>query len=206
MEATFQHFLLGLFAVANNVPALGTFLAVCATLNKTERFKIISIATFSSFVVMSISMLFGMDVLDFFGISISAFQIAGGWLLCVSGMGMLNYDGGIKSSSDGGLSKIISTAVVPISIPLTTGAGTMSTVTLFAEIASKNHQILILFAAICVMTIIIFLMFYFATDLIQILGEVGMNVFIKVMGLFTLAIGVQFIVTGASRIYGELVR
>ncbi|MEY4504480.1 MAG: hypothetical protein RL154_774 [Pseudomonadota bacterium] len=200
MEATYQHFLLGILAVANNIPALGTFLAICEQLNKLERVKITSIATFSSFVIMTVSMLFGTDVLAFFGITVSAFQIAGGVLLCVSGMGMMDSNGGLKGSS-GGYSQIISTAIVPVSMPLTTGAGTMSTVTLFAEIAHANNQMWVLFAAVCTMTVIIFLIFYFATSMLRVLGEIGLSVLIKVMGLFTLAIGVQFIVTGVTHIY-----
>lgn len=200
MEATYQHFLLGILAVANNIPALATFLAICEQLNKAQRLKITSIATFSSFLIMTISMLFGTAVLGFFGISISAFQIAGGVLLCVSGMGMMNSNDTLKGVS-GSYSQLISTAIVPVSMPLTTGAGTMSTVTLFADIASHHQESLMLFGAICTMTVIIFLIFYFATNLLQILGEIGMSVLTKVMGLFTLAIGVQFIVTGVTKIY-----
>jgi multiple antibiotic resistance protein len=57
-----------------------------------------------------------------------------------------------------------------------------------------------LLAAILVMTVLIALMFGFAARLTQWLGHVGMTVLIKVMGLFTLAIGIQFIVTGCSTI------
>ena len=149
---------------------------------------------------MTISMLFGTAVLSFFGISISAFQIAGGVLLCVSGMGMMNSSDTLKGVS-GSYSQLISTAIVPVSMPLTTGAGTMSTVTLFADIAATHNELFMLFGAICTMTVIIFLIFYFATNLLQILGEIGMSVLTKVMGLFTLAIGVQFIVTGVTKIY-----
>jgi multiple antibiotic resistance protein len=47
-------------------------------------------------------------------------------------------------------------------------------------------------------------MFTFATRLTRLLGHVGMTVLIKVMGLFTLAIGVQFIATGASTILSRV--
>ncbi len=54
------------------------------------------------------------------------------------------------------------------------------------------------------MAILIGLMFTVATRLTQLLGHVGMTVLIKVMGLFTMAIGVQFIATGASTILGQV--
>jgi multiple antibiotic resistance protein len=49
------------------------------------------------------------------------------------------------------------------------------------------------------------LIFHYAISLIKILGQTGMSVLIKVMGLFTLAIGVQFIVSGVSTIYRGLI-
>ena len=86
----------------------------------------------------------------------------------------------------------------------TTGAGTMSTITVFSGTARSADQRLELLAAILVMAILIGLMFTFASRLTTLLGHVGMTVLIKVMGLFTLAIGIQFIVTGVSTILGQV--
>ena len=98
----------------------------------------------------------------------------------------------------------ISQAIVPISLPLTTGAGTMSTITVYANSATSfNHRVELL-AAILVMALIIALMFVFAARLTKLLGHVGMTVLIKVMGLFTLAIGIQFIITGCSTILEQI--
>lgn len=129
------------------------------------------------------SFLFGTAVLRFFGIGVSAFQIAGGLLLGASGLSMLHTDGPSGASEkkvdtsriNPGL--ITSTAIVPISLPLTTGAGTMSTITVYADAVTSVSQRIELLAAILVRTVLI-----------------------KVMGLFTLAIGIQFIVTGCSTI------
>ena len=89
-ESSYQHYLLGLFAVANNISALAPFIALTAGLNKLMVRKLVFISSFSAFVIMIISMFFGTLILQFFGISISAFQIAGGILLCGTGMSMLH--------------------------------------------------------------------------------------------------------------------
>ena len=102
-------------------------------------------------------------------------------------------------------SKFVSVAIVPIALPLTTGAGTISTITLFAAMASKSHTNIELFIAILTITLIIFLGFYFANNVVKRLGNIGMSVLIKVMGLFTLVLGVQFIVTGVSTVYKGLI-
>lgn len=160
---------------------MGLFLALCETIDKSEQLKVSIIATFSSFLLMLLSMLFGTDILGFFGISISAFQIAGGILLFYSGLNMLNSGGIKKDEPPMQHSQVISIAVVPISIPLTTGAGTMSTVTLFSDFAKTSHEQWLLFMAICTMTMVIFLVFRFATTLMKTLGETGMSVFIKAL-------------------------
>lgn len=210
MEPSIQHYLLGLFAVANNFPALAPFLALCVGLTRVQRLKLTLLGTVGAFIIMTTSMLAGMAILDFFGISISAFQIAGGILLGGTGMSMLNAKGSgdvqgkqvEKHAID--RSTLVSTMIVPVTLPLTTGAGTMSMVTLFAHQAAESHADLALFIAICLMAGIIFLIFLFSMGLMRFLGEVGMSVLIKVMGLFTLAIGVQFIITAVTRIYGTL--
>jgi len=207
--SSFQHYLLGIVAVANNIPAIAPFLALVAGLPAAETRRITMIASVGAFVVMVISMLAGSMVLEFFGISISAFQIAGGILLGGTGLSMLHS----KSISFAGkeveqpiedFSSKVSQAIVPIAMPLTAGAGTISTITLFSATARDSHTMPGLFLAICVMAVLIFLAFHYAIPLVKLLGNTGMNVLIKVMGLFTLAIGVQFIVTGVSTIYRGL--
>ena len=206
VPSTFQHYLLGLFAVANNFPAMGPFLTLSQGVPAGQVRRVIRITTLSSLLIMLGAYFLGTAVLQFFGISVSAFQIAGGLLLGFSGLSMLNAtDPGDSHEKNFDVSRMdvgqmTSSAIVPISLPLTTGAGTMSTITVYAEAARSLDLRLQLFAAIWAMAILIGLMFTFATRLTKMLGHVGMTVLIKVMGLFTLAIGVQFIATGASTI------
>jgi multiple antibiotic resistance protein len=210
LPTTFQHYLLGLFAVANNVPAMGPFLTISQGVPKREVRRVIRVATFSSLLIMLGAYFLGTAVLQFFGIGVSAFQIAGGLLLGASGLSMLNArDPGDSHEKRCDLNQIdvgqmTSTAIVPISLPLTTGAGTMSTITVYANSTNSLDHRIELLAAILVMAIIIGLMFTFAARLTQLLGHVGMTVLIKVMGLFTLAIGIQFIVTGTSTILSQV--
>lgn len=210
MEHSIQHYLLGLFAVANNFPALAPFLALSVGLTRLQSLKLVVLGALGAFIVMTTSMLAGLAILDFFGISVSAFQIAGGILLGGTGMSMLNAKGAGdvngKQLEKHALDRttLITNMIVPVTLPLTTGAGTISTVTLFSHQAAEAGSSVPLFIAICLMTGIIFLIFYVAMGLMKFLGEVGMSVLIKVMGLFTLAIGVQFIITAITRIWSTL--
>jgi multiple antibiotic resistance protein len=196
---SFQHYLLGIFAVANNFSAIGLFLSICEGLTQKERMRLAVIATTTSFITMMVALLAGDAVLEFFDIGIPAFRIAGGLLLLFSGMNMLNQGTQDEiTHSPGTLSKLIPVAIVPIGIPLTTGAGTISTIIVFSGKLTHWANTIKLFAAIVAMTGIIFLIFRYSTNLLNFLGKVGMNVLIKVLGLITLAIGIQFIIKGLS--------
>jgi multiple antibiotic resistance protein len=205
-ELSFQHYLLGLFAVANNIPAIPLYLNLVKGRPRAEQDRLCLVATLTAFLTMLVSMWTGLAVLRFFDISLPAFRIAGGLLLLSAGFGMMKP--AEKPSADvAGLafSKVISTAVIPIGIPLTTGAGTMSTVILFAE--SLHDQFPLpwkLIGAILVMTAITFASFRRAPLVAHVLGDTGMDVVTKVFGLITLAIGVQFILGGLQRSFPHL--
>jgi len=202
-----QHYLLGLFAVANNVAAIPLFLALTRNLTSKQHLKICNIATLTSFTTMVVSLFTGVAILNFFEISIPAFRIAGGLLLLKTGFSMMSVsherpESPIESVS---LSKVISTAIIPIAIPLTTGPGTMSTIILFSSTSTHdfNMQLLIL-TAIMIVTAIIWLSFLKAPIIARVLGSTGLDVLTKIFGLITLALGVQFILTGLSTTFPNL--
>lgn len=202
---TFQHYLLGLFAVANNIPALPLFMNLCRGAQAPVQHRLCGVATASSLVTMAVSLFIGAAVLDFFGISIAAFRIAGGLLLVSSGLSML------KSSCDEAdapapvsVSQMIPLAVVPIAIPLTTGAGTISTIVLFAESAHTTAGLLRIGGAILVMSVVNYLAFYYSPAIVRFLGRTGMDIFTKIFGLITLALGIQFVITGLTAAFPVL--
>ena len=102
------------------------------------------------------------------------------------------------------LSEMIPLAVVPIAIPLTTGAGTMSTIILFAESAGSMNGLLKIGAAIGGVTLINYLTFFYSPVIVRFLGHTGMDIFTKVFGLITLALGIQFVITGLTAAFPVL--
>jgi multiple antibiotic resistance protein len=206
-ELSFQHYLLGLIAVANNIPAIPLYLELCQELETKEQHKLCLIATTTSFITMITAMVTGMAILNFFDISIEAFRIAGGLLLLNTGLAMMSSSQQAVVKGEGAsFSKMISLAVIPISIPLTTGAGTMSTVILFTEqFQHSPTQSFKLFGAILGMTLLIYLSFRYSTIIIKVLGHTGMDVLSKIFGLITLSLGLQFIISGIKGAFPKLV-
>ena len=217
--SSFQHYLLGLLAIGNNVSALGAFLMQTQDLPRSKVRRLILVTSGACLAMLLLFMLVGTAVLDFFGISISAFQIAGGLLLGGVGLDMMkarqpsdvpvkavDLAADLDAEQPPQLSdaQLYATAVVPIGIPLTVGAGTFSAVILFADMSHRSGSGLQLFAAIVGLVLVNYVVFFFSARIVKFAGDVGLSVFIKVMGLFTLSIGVEFIVRGLSAIYLNL--
>jgi len=211
-NATFQHYLIGLLAIGNNVSSMGAYLAQTQGMARRRIWQVIFLTTLVCFVFLVLFMLFGTAVLNFFGISISSFEIAGGLLL--GGVGMEMMGAAIHGPAAHKLVDMpqqdnfhtaLSNAVVPIGIPLTVGAGTASAVVLFAHAAASNGSGASLLAAILALVLINAVVFRFATTVMRRVGPLGLTIFTKIMGLFTLAIGVEFVVNGVSTIVTGLI-
>ena len=207
MELSFQHYFLGLFAVANNIPAIPLYYALCQNLTAQEQHRLCLTATVTSCITMMVAVISGAAILNFFDISISAFRVAGGILLLFSGINMINSKEELILPADSKhFSEVISVAVIPIAIPLTTGAGTISTLVVFAEglrtwvLAGK------LFGAVVLMTLTIYLSFRYSIAILRLLGHTGMNVLTKIFGIITLALGVQFVLSGLLQAFPNLAR
>ena len=212
--SSFQHYLVGLLAIGNNVSALGAFLLHTQGMPRTKVKRLILMSSLACLITLVLFMLVGTRILDFFGISVSAFQIAGGLLLGGVGLEMMNSRSPLPTGAAASVPKppesdlsdaqFYSAAVVPIGIPLTIGAGTLSAVVLFAETAARTGTLLNLLAAIVILVMVNTAIFRFSSRIMAWLGAVGVTIFIKLMGLFTLAIGVEFLTKGLGAIYLNL--
>ena len=156
-------------------------------------------------------MLVGTRILDFFGISVDAFQITGGLILGRVGFGMMNSKSDTTPKRDAteiknrqqqlSDSELYSAAVVPLAIPLTIGGATLSAVVLFADTAASTGTSLELLGATIALVVVNYVVFRFSSKIMTLLGTMGMEIFIKVMGLFMLSIGIQFLAQGIGSFY-----
>lgn len=207
MDSTFQHYLLAFYAVGNNIAALPMHMNLCKGLDKTGQHRLCAVATGASLATMAVSFFFGAAVLEFFGISIAAFRIAGGLYLVTSGLGMLKQrEADDTSVNPLHLSEIIPLAVVPIAIPLTCGPGVISAIIVYVAGAVQMAAYLKIAAAIVAVALANYLTFYFSPAIIRFLGHVGMDIFIKIFGLIIMALGIQFFITGLTSAFPVLGR
>jgi multiple antibiotic resistance protein len=196
---------LSLFAILDPIGIIPIIIAFTIGLTPGRRARVGRMASLSVVGILLVALLVGEPVLEFFGISIHSFRVAGGILLLLMSITMLfgNKDTPAPDdSADGDATSSI--AIVPLSTPLLAGPGAISTVILDAH---KGHGIGHYAAMGFVITLlgfIVWLTFLIAPWISQRLGHIGSSVFSRLMGLLLAAIAVEFIAGGLRGLFPAL--
>jgi multiple antibiotic resistance protein len=199
----------GLISIINPIGIAFVFLDRTSTLTDEERRLLAKrVATNACFVLLA-AFFVGTPILHFFGISMEALRIGGGLAVAVSGWQMLNApepeppvanDPAVKPVNAWSAS---GKAFFPLTIPLTTGPGSIATA--IALNANRTHKLsawLLSSVASIIISALVMLVIYYvysrAARLSQYLGVEGTRVAMRVSSFLLLCIGVQIILTGLT--------
>ena len=205
--------LVTLLAIVNPLAIVPFFIHYTQGFSREQRIRTIWISSFSAFAVIAVSALLGLQILEFFSISLASFQVGGGMLLMISSMNMLNAqpaeakpasheleDGAEKAAMGASI------AVVPLTIPLLTGPATMSTVVIYADKAKTFWQLATLVGYGAVIGLATALSFALAGPIARVLGKTGINVMTRLMGLILAALAVEVMADGLHKLFPVLGR
>jgi multiple antibiotic resistance protein len=203
--------LVTLLAIVNPLAIVPFFIHYTQNFSRAQRLNTIRVSSLSAFVVIAVSALAGLQILEFFGISLASFQVGGGMLLLTSALNMLNAQPAeAKTSShelqDGAEKAAMgaSIAVVPLTIPLLTGPATMSTVVIYADKAKTVLQMGTLVGYGVVVALATALCFSLAQPIARVLGKTGINVMTRLMGLILAALAVEVMSDGLTKLFPVL--
>jgi len=197
-EAALTSFIAALFSMMNPIGNVGVFAGMTASRSDDE----VRRTAWSSAVAIAVTLLIvtwsGSAVMAFFGITIDSLRAAGGVIVLVIGLHMLFNKSEHKQSETEleDAQRRGSIAVVPIAIPIVAGPGTMATVLVTAQ----QHEALLGRAEISIVVIALSaltgLLFSFAKPISGWLGESGMGVITRVMGVVLSAIAMGMLADG----------
>lgn len=164
-------------------------------------------AALTCLLVLSAFGLAGAYIFSFFSITLAAFKIAGGVLLFGVALEMMRartsetrstkeerYEA--ETKGDVGL--------MPLGLPLLSGPGAIATVMVLAGKAGSLENRVAVHVAIVAVSLVSFLVLRSATFMARVLGQTGINVIGRIMGLILAAIAVQFIIDGAHEAFPRL--
>ena len=200
-------FFIGLFALVNPVGILPVFISMTSYQAVAARNRTNLTANLSVAIILIIALLLGDSILYFFGISIDSFRIAGGILVVTIAMSMISGKLGEDKQNKQEKSETAireNVGVVPLALPLMAGPGAISSTIVWSSRYHGWQNLLGFSLAIILFAFCCWLLFRAAPLLVRLLGQTGINVVTRIMGLLLMALGIEFIVTGVKAIFPGL--
>jgi multiple antibiotic resistance protein len=195
--------IVSLFAIVDPIGAVPIFMSITAGRSAASRAKMARMAALAVLCLLVGSIFLGGRILTFFGISISAFRVAGGILLLLMAIAMLQAAPSATRSTPeetADAEEREGAAVVPIAMPLLAGPGSISTAVLWSEQCHSmwDKGILVLASLVIAASVLVSLLL--ANRIGRRLGRTGINVLTRLMGLLLAAIAVEFVVDGLGQL------
>ena len=143
--------------------------------------------------------LFGDDILEFFGISLSSLEISGGLLLLIIAIKMVMDEPG-ESSEAQHVKPDQDISIFPLAMPLVAGPDALVAVVMQVSRAKQDLTleigVILLMLLILLMTLIAFLL---AGRLSKLLGPGGIEIMSRLLGVLLTALAIEFIIEGLSK-------
>jgi multiple antibiotic resistance protein len=214
--STFLQAFTALFSIVN--PLSGAFIFFGATRELDPKFRAATArwVAIYAFIIVAASLYIGAYVLGFFGVSLPVLRVAGGIIVAAAGWRMLNAPDVTEQrrsetpepkSMDVPPSRL---AFYPLTMPLTTGPGTISVaISLGAGRPSGLHVSLLAFfvetlAATALLSILIYGFYRNSPRIARWIGVTGTTIVVRLSAFLLFCIGIQVAWNGLSELLGKL--
>lgn len=202
-------FLAGLLAVLNPIGNAAIFVSLVSERTKADQHKAAVKCAIAVAIIMVLVVWVGLPLLHFFGISLGAFQIAGGLVVLLIGLSMIrakshsnDYDQPSKQQSSKNKTSV---AIVPMAMPIIGGPGAISAIIAHAPAFPSVTDHIILTICCIILSAVIGAVLWFAPLVSKILGDEGMRIATRIMGLVLAAIAVQMMAGGVAFFVHQIV-
>jgi multiple antibiotic resistance protein len=190
-----------LLIIVNPSSTLALFSAITSKSSKKERMLTAKRTVMYASILLIIFAIAGSSILEYLGIDIYSLRIAGGILLSFVGLDMVRR-GEQFGETTPGKGEQVDYSLVPLAMPSLSGPGAITVTIVSMRTLTVTYSwwfsILIAIISIVLTLFITYIIFSSSGVIIRILGNKGMDAFTRVMGLLTVAIAVQFALTGLA--------
>ncbi|QNI30730.1 NAAT family transporter [Alloacidobacterium dinghuense] len=190
-----------IFFLVDPFAAIGSFLAITAGANPARRRRMAFKASLTCFIVLTAFAFAGQFIFSLFGIKLPAFEIAGGLILLLIGIDMLEAKRSPTQESSDETTEAATkedAGIVPLGIPMLAGPGAISSVMVLVGQAPNHWQMFAIIGSIAITAAVSYGVLNGADRVRGILGETGIRILVRIMGLLLVALAVQFFVNGLT--------
>jgi multiple antibiotic resistance protein len=203
---------MGFMSMVNPFGILPLFIGLIGDLDQKTAKWMAFRASLAAFVIIASFCIFGHLIFRLFGITIPAFQIAGGIIVFIIGYNMLNGEESRikihKELSPEEMKHTLSNiAITPLGMPLLAGPGTIAAAMNFVgsnRSLTNVIVVILIFAVICFLT---FLLFLSAKKIADVIGDGTIKIITRIMGLILTVIAIQMLIfgiVGAIKLYNGI--
>jgi multiple antibiotic resistance protein len=188
-----------IFVLVDPIAAVPTFLAMTGGSNRARRRHMAARAAWTCFIVLLTFSFAGTLIFRLFGITLAAFEIAGGLILGLIGLDMLRAKRSPTKETPGETSEGSEkedVGIIPLGIPMLAGPGSISSVMVLMRQNSDWLHAIVVVCAIAVTAAVSFVVLAAADRVSSFLHETGIRILTRMMGLLLVAIAVQFVLNG----------
>lgn len=197
MNLSYEHAVtvfMAFFAIMNPIANTAAFAGLTSDMSRAGQKKIAAKALSITFIIIVLFAILGKSIFHLFGITLPALRITGGILVFVVGYHMLHGEGStLHQTKENNHSDI---AISPLAVPLLAGPGTIATAMNYS--AGNWGETFISIFAFSILCLITFLCFIFSAKIIKLIGESGLSIVTRLMGLILAVIGVQMFIDGIT--------
>jgi len=190
-----------IFFLVDPFAALPTFLAVTAGSDADRRKRIARKASLTALIFLSAFAVAGQYIFKMFGITLPAFEIAGGVILLLIGLDMLEAKRSATQEASGDTEAAASkedAGIVPLGIPMLAGPGAIASVMVLVGQAQTKWQMAAILGSIFITAAICYFVLGNSDRVARALGETGIRILVRIMGLLLVALAVQYFVNGMA--------
>ena len=167
-----------------------------------------SIALKTSFYFVLILVVFfytGSAIIHFFGISVEAMRIAGGFIIFTSGYALLSGRFNQSRSMDKKVKQEAmekdDISLTPMAIPMLAGPGSISLLIGMYHQSQSIQEYAVITSTIVLLGVITAIILLVSPRFFKMIGVAGLNAISRIMGFIVMAIGVQFVINGITAVY-----
>lgn len=206
--------ILSLMVLVNPFSALSIFLELTQGYTSRERRRTAQITALSVFIIMTVFIFSGNWILKILSISTGSFQVGGGILVFLIAVSMMNSGSNPAKPKIGTQEhdeitvqlrpNMGAVAIVPLAMPLIIGPGGISTVIIHASAARHMNDLFAIVAAGAAISVICYLSLLAAAKVSRWLGETGLTVLNRIMGMLLAAVAVEIVIAGIRSLFPQL--
>jgi multiple antibiotic resistance protein len=194
-----------IFFLVDPFAAIGSFLAITSGADAARRKRMARKAALTCFIVLTSFALAGQLIFRMFGITLPAFEIAGGLILLLIGLDMLEAKRSPTQEASGDTEEASlkeDAGIVPLGIPMLAGPGAISSVmVLVGQVPNLwNWEMCAILGSIALTSLISYWVLAGASRVRTVLGETGIRILVRIMGLLLVALAMQFFVNGLTEL------